>query len=736
MKIRLKLILSVLITFLLFSVAFGQVDITKNNIDKWVGDDVLLVKETVSLQNESACKNIVCSFKKEGKYFLFAFVSSPKNKKISVYIDGKKQKSGILSPQADGWQMCELKSKDDNAANPITFSSGEHTITFSNGTGEVPLVEEITLGTTPEDLRIDRKEFFAWYNSLKNNVLPDNFSEKNDKNQLDEKMMQSSATEAMLGDDPKYKYNGYIAQPFTYTYRGKFYIKAGVYTEFYTSNPSPSGTDPVMHLYLESNPGAYSWADDDGGGGRMSRIATSIYVSGYYSLVVRAFSTSSYGTVDIYQNGSRIQAGATVAGNVYWVDASLTSGLKNYFTCNPYRSSYRVPDTYLWIMQGYHTQPIKAWNDDYNQSGGGNYNFGWASRIKSELSDVNWMLVSAYSTSSNGTCDMYGGNNMSNIVGPFPFPELKEDDAIKTADADAAYNCISWSGGRTNLGRYFWPPDPAWPTNLWYDPRGDKQSFDNFYGNINSSGISTPRFSGAITYVPTTNSSESIVDLWATTSTPPHDYTHASVRKPGDNFMHGYDWESKPGGGTRTLHPRTDLRGDAYGNVVEYYKQAGTLLANNYNTENKSGTVEALSSLTYDEAQKINTLISEVSADEKSLFNSYYQGWKNTWNSKELIYLNNPAEFFKSEAYKRLAQYCIKNKATAAVMLIKKCMDGDYLAGKSICEMNLFDNAKAIMEKTRLESPHGQITAEKLFVADTEKSGWTRFIKNLLAENY
>jgi len=155
------------------------------------------------------------------------------------------------------------------------------------------MVDEVVFGQSLNDLKIDRKSFFEWYYSLKNNVLPDNYLEKKASGELMIETQESLYKASVLGEEPYYKYSGYINQPYTYTYRGTFYIKSGVYTEFHTANPNPSSTDPVMYLYSESDPVSYSWSNDDGAGNLQSRIATPIYSTGYYHLVIRSYSTYS-----------------------------------------------------------------------------------------------------------------------------------------------------------------------------------------------------------------------------------------------------------------------------------------------------------------------------------------------------------------------------------------------------------------------------------------------------------
>jgi len=742
-----------LLSFCLLNAVLGQEEIVKEHFNRNIGDGIVLLKEIDLVKNVNAYKSYLFSVEKRGAYYISAFVSGMQNQNINVYIDGKALKTGLLQPQIDGWQMCSVLSKEGNASIPIQLSSGEHTIMFSYETGEVPLIDEIALATSPEDSKIDRKAFFSWYNSLKNSMQPIDNAKKKEKSGLEEEAMKSTAMEAVLGQEPYYKYTGYIDQPFTYTYRGRFWIKAGVYTVFHTSNASPSSTDPVMHLYLESNPVSYSWSDDDGGGGMHSRIATTISVSGYYGLVVRAYSTSSYGTVNVYQNGSVIKTGAVVAGNVYYCNSDITSGLKNYFTCNPYRSSYRKPDTYLGIIQTRsHTSPIRAWNDDYGQQGG-NYNWGWASRIKSDLADVNYMFVSAVSTSENGNCDIYGGNNISDIVGLPEFPYLKADDAIKSANATPPlttpyYNCISWTGGSSH--QWWWPPSPG---NPFYTPVSVLKCFDNYYANMAATGVYTPRYFDPVNpawdYTRTgATYSNSIVDLWHNPNFPfDSGYTHGSCRKPTNNHMHGYDWESKPGVSTRTFHPRHDLKGFgewSYGDVKYYYIKSGPAGASSRETTDAEAiaagyqVIPPREQLSSEETLKLNSLINSVSAQDRSLFTKYKSALDyELKNNKTLMIHSNPAFYKQTKEYQAFIAHCKQLGDNALPLLfIVISSDDHFIYREAINDMCYAKYGHILQEIVDDYVYRGQYTEDGKFIGFSHENTFIKFAKRILNEKF
>ncbi|MFC1476704.1 hypothetical protein ACFL5S_01940, partial [Fibrobacterota bacterium] len=473
-----------------------------------------------------------------------------------------------------------------------------------------------------------------------------------------------------------------------------------------------------------------------GGSDRHSRIATTIYSSGYYRLVVRAYSTSSYGTVDIYHNGSRIQAGATVAGNVYWCNSGISSGLKNYFTCDPYRSSYRKPDTYLWIMQGRsHTNPIKAWNDDYGQSGGGNYNWGWASRIKSELEDINWMLVSAWSTYNNGVCDLYGGNEQGTTTGYIPY--VKIDDAIKSADASDQYNCISWSGGVTR--EWFWPPDDD---NPYHVPGNPLQSFDNYYNNWDPDlQQKVYRHGGTCWDYTRTGAtySDAVIDLWWWKAT--GSIMHASCRKPVDNYMHGYDWESKIATFNRLFHPRDDIRGGQYGDTAYYYIRSYSAAGSKEMTDAEAiaaglQVVPPREQFSSEETLKLNRLINSVPAQDRSLFTKYKKALEHEIkNNEELQMHSNPDFYRKTEEYQDLIGHC-KNMGDKALPLLFTIINSDdHFIYRAMINDLCRERYGHILREIIDDYVHnGQYTPEGKFIGFSHRNTMIKYAKRILNE--
>jgi len=82
-----------------------------------IGDGVVLLKEIINNKDNSAYLSFVLSVHKTNRYYMKAFVSTPVNREIYVYIDKRPFKFGVLTPQKNGWQICVLKTKDGNSVN-------------------------------------------------------------------------------------------------------------------------------------------------------------------------------------------------------------------------------------------------------------------------------------------------------------------------------------------------------------------------------------------------------------------------------------------------------------------------------------------------------------------------------------------------------------------------------------------------------------------------------------------
>lgn len=717
---------------------FSQEEIVKEHFNKDIGDGIVLLKEIDHVKDEVTFKTMVVTLKQGGEFYLSTFILSPKNQVIDVFVDDNRFQKRVLVPHKNGWQTCLLQSKKSEGMTLLKLLSGEHKITFSNGTAVVPIVDEIKLSTSLSGVDFNKRDFLNWHNSLKSNTLPPNYTEQKNKGLVSITNNQIATKNLTLGESPLYKYTGYLDINYSYTYRGRMQLVKGLYAQFWTENPS-AGTDPVMYVYKENDPENYSWTNDDGNGNLQPRLDLRITNTGYYAIIVRSYGPLSSGTADVVYNNTTIQSGATIAGNVYSLDETITSGLKNYFTCSP---NFTSKDTYMWLFQSGSLGQIRAYNDDY-YSTSGNFDWNYYSRIKSSLTHVDHVLVAAYSSSGNSVCDLYLGNNMSNIM-PY-FENLEADDAIKSADASGTYNCISWSGGVTR--EWFWPPSPG---NPYYCATSVRKCFDNYYANRTEGGVYTPRHLGTCWDYTRTGAtySNSIVDLWHNPNFPfDSGYTHGSCRKPANDHMHGYDWESKPGDLTRTFHPRHDLKSFGtwdYGDVKYYYKYAsGTALASKEMTDAEAiavglQVVPPREQFSSDEALKLNNLINSVSVKDSELFTKYREALDyELKNNMALRIHSNPAFYKQTKEYQAFITHCKKLGDKALPLLFRIISSDDHFIYREAINDLCYDEYGHILQEIVDDYVYnGQKTTDGKFVGFSHENTMMKFAKRILNEEF
>jgi hypothetical protein len=521
-------------------------------------------------------------------------------------------------------------------------------------------------------------------------------------------------------DNPQGDYIHEVNVNFSYTFYKTFYFTAGTQVVFETKKADPYASDPYMYLFRCNEPIYLStWADDDGGAGRQSKISATIQNTDFYILLVRAYNSSYPGTSDLWKDGSLYASDIPVAGTALYCGDIVTSDSLNFFTCR------LIGDSRLWLQSYYTGNGIVAYNDDYG--GPGDFGWGMASRVRARVYRIRYAIASAYQSAiPTGTCDVFMCCRDSAVMSSFP--KLKADDAIRSAPESSAYNCISWAGGRTDLGRYFWPPDSA---NPW---RGatDLESFDNFFGN-RKGGQTLVRYNGAMNYTRNgANTGNAAVALWALNGK----YTHASVTKPGNDHPHGYDWESKPGGLMRTFHPRDALEGDGYGAIVAYYRWDGT---RSYGTPPAApateGTQEPMAEVEraeFGEAdqQKLHELLRRVPDEVIQEFDRLYQAWAKTWNDPQLQIHSDPRMFARSLEYESLVAYCRERGRMVWPLLFDRYFRGDELTMNPIEDLTFAEHPN-LMTETREKNLRPATGA-----IPSQSANWARYVSGILSLLY
>ena len=600
----------------------------------------------------SSSRVYVIDVPRQNYYYVSTLVNMQLEQSFKTYID----ESGLdyLFPSKTGWQYAYVKT-------PALLTAGKHAIRFSGPGPMIPMVDEIAAGTTPLTGKAEAPEAVL---SFLNKV-----------EQLKQQPVLASAGQDETGDltnkvlpNPEGLYDHAIDTNFTYSHYSTVYLSAGSHT-FTTSG---STINRSLTVFNPSNY-TYSWSNVNGGPGGESGLYLYVGLAGYYSVMLRPY-TSGSGTTNIILDGTTIVSGAIVGGRTYAM-STVKGGPLNFFTCRLIGGDTRM------IASRYFASSARGYNDDYS-GGGGDWSWGLASRIKKDFSgsdSVQYGFVCSYSPTSTGISDVYLGNANSEVNSTnYPeFPMLKPDDAIRTANNTNQYNCTSWAGGVTST--WIWPPS-NYSTYSCSSSSSDIACFDNYFGN------NPARYPGAWTYTRTgATVSNSVVDLWKLNGY----FTHASVRKPGNNHPHGYDWESKPGGTARTFHPRFALTNlnFGYGAVTNYYihtggygRNAAASFETDLDAVRAGVAIIDKASLTQGAEKKLQQLTRQVEFSFNSHFNELYEAWKNTWVSNAIY--GDPAAYCQNAEYKALAAYAQKDTRHAMYLVFDKFVGGDHLIGE------------------------------------------------------
>ncbi len=624
-----------------------------------------------------------------GTYSIAVVSNLQSGASLPVIVDDRSSSFRINAAES-GWQKTTVSALTKNDAAGLYLTAGRHTIKLSLAGNIPPLVDQVSFSRSGSHAELDAnwQQFSSrlaqWKQEQPVSIAPaaDKYQPSFDK----------------VLSNPEGNYDHAIDTGFTYSTFQWVYLTAGTTYTFATNN---STKDPVLHLFDPANIDTRSWYDDDYNGTWESNLVVNITVSGSYALLLRPYYASQSGTTNVTQNGVPIISNTPIGGQRF--ATTLRTGNLNYFTA---KLSGVNPDTRIFTLLTSGSS-VTGYNDDYYNASGGTWNWSLCSRIKKNYAAASsYVYVCAYNTSKTGNCDVY----MGNIAATLPtsgeagnFPLLKGEDAIQTAPSTGTYNCIAWSGGITTS--WEWPPS-NWST--WYVAGNPLAGFDKYYSN-------TPaRFPGAWNYTRTgATVSNSVVDLWKTAS----DYTHASVTKPGNNNPHGYDWESKPGGFDRTLHPRNALQNaNWYGSVSNYYKPTGTyarlpIAAGTFETDmdavNAGVAVIDRASLTNGAQEKLRSMLSRTDASFINKFNELYAAWDKT--KAKNASLSDPSMYCRNTEFENLAAFSQKNTTAAMLLSFDKFVNnGDHYIGELVLLLTTNQYGRLLTEvrTERLENPN------------------------------
>ena len=706
------------------SEAVEIVGVEKHFMDDGLGGECILKNVKLTVDGQTVGRTFEVEVPEEGRYYVTAWVMGIHGQKgiqpLQVYFDAQTRPIGDLKMPESGWQCVQL-------ANRIFLTKGTHSFSFRHKGPTVPGVEFVRLAKREADAVISDVHYRNYIEHLKTQRLPDDYAQlKNDRG------LKKPAT-----PDPETDYAYALNADISYTYHlALSFPTAGTNVVFETKKQNPTASDPVMYFYHCSDAAnGGSWVDDNGGEGLQSKIDCTTQLSGVHMLVIRSRLSSYPGTSDLWIDGSLYAEDVAVAGKrLTCFDYMNKTGELNYFTCKLASGSR----TGLWVTSGTsHLGPIKDGGHCWNFPG--DFNWGYASRIRETFSPaIGAVLVAEYcSYHPTGQCDVYMAlDNWDRY--PYQFPDLEDDDAIQSSPSSGDYNCYSWSGGRTDLGQEFNPSDPystgppaGVNLNEWYD-EDPLTAFDKFYGNT------PPRYEGAPTYTRTgATAGNAEVALWKRNL-----YEHASVRKPANDQPHGYNWESKMGGGPRIMHPHA-VGCSWWGEIDEYYRRGSAKIAGALAKRSGAGMtlVESVAAgltiipkvaFSDSEKAKLTKLIDGLPENVRQSFNARYEAWKATWTDPKLILHSNPEFFVQSGEYKRFLEYCRKQDKAIWPLLFQKFGQGDGLVRIPLGILIGADYGYIGIEVME-EVARNRYTLEGAYIAPSPKANWMRYLKRLLA---
>jgi hypothetical protein len=518
--------------------------------------------------------------------------------------------------------------------------------------------------------------------------------------------------------NPEGEYSHAIDTAFVYSHFSSIWLTPGTYV-FTTSGSTVSRSLAVFN----SSNFTQSSSNVNSGPGGESSVTMFVSSSAFYRILLRPTSSGASGTTNILQNGSVIVSNAVIGGKYYSMP-TLRGGDMNFFT------SKITGDTRIFTSR-FPASSIRGYNDDYS-GGGGNWPWGLASRIKKNfngIDSVQYTFVCAYSPATTGVCDIYMGCGNSNLhqLEPNNFPNLTDDDAIRSASASGNYNCIAWSGGITNS--WVWPPSSLSTYNC--SNNNILLCFDNFYSN------NPVRYPGAWNYTRTgATVNNSVVDLWKTASS----YTHASVSKPGNNHPHGYDWESKPGGTNRTFHPRNALnQPNWYGAVSNYYRPTGTF-ARTAGVENAITSdadairmglaVHQKGVLSQMTNEKLTGLLAGISPGIINAFEVLYKRWSDTKTANSS--LSDPWQYCQNREYKTLENFANANHYPVMLLIFDKFVRSeDHLCGNLLLSLTL-ERYGRLLDEVKAEYLRNPYDDEGNYILPDDHRNGVLYIEKIL----
>lgn len=686
------------------SQTIAEVNYFSNNSD--LGGDVVIKKNEIIIEGNNAIISFEVEVPVAGEYYANFWMFPTRLKDGSYYNYSVSVNGCILrdriEPTIGDWHDITLSGN-----RKISLNKGINTIAVIGVVPDIPNVEHVKLSLNMQDASIDAAKYNNYKLAAKrasieysrgiSSVIP-----YSGVDTLSFNPIYRINTQTSTSDNPLYNYKYALGLIIRYTFYKKVHFTKG---ELITISTSGIDNFPyVLEFFNAANPNNHSKSYVAYDNNLMS-LTDTIPETGNYYVRVRS-----------YKNGHRGLCNLNINNINYYDSIPIYSiGVRCKYEKNKIYNTFtsnNTSDPFIWIGEGFDIpEKIFFCNDNYSISGG-NFYWGQNARIKRFFTrETHTVLLScAYSSNPDGRCDLYMKCKNNGTMADFP--NLKADDAIQSAPQTSQYNCISWSGGITSY--WEWPLDTL---SSYYSPN-PLVAFDNFYASRGLTRIGATANNG-------------VVALWASVDAfGNREYTHASVKRGADNNLHGYDWESKAGANVRLFHPRDDLNGPSYGQIVEYYIKSPSSLSSSRTIEEEiaDGTARIeYVNLTADEKDYLQNNIQAVDTSIKRQFDTVYDRWRRV---AENSVCSNPKQLSNCQEYRDVLALCNSHRELL-YSIYDKVGKGEFVATILVADLT-FNSNSTIIKSVRESS----ITSDNRSDVKTIRpllSNYVAYIKELLA---
>lgn len=626
------------------------------------GGDVVIKK----LFNEDSDSNTVVSFEVESKddceYCMSAWICPSCGvggdfQKYQVSVNGM-MTDKVIIPLKQEWHSASLSGNGK-----IKLQSGKNIVSILGELPFYPNVEHIRLSRYAENAKIDSRAYETFKSGIEQENAKACNTKENDKSDAYATMIGSlGEDDDDYTEDPLYDYTYAKDVSFRYTFHTTLTIRNKEPLTVTTKSYDNCGH--ILFVYgLNSTPVSVSSMSNSAG---IASVTIPVEAVGKYSIMVRPVMNNKSGFCDVDVNGIASYKRVPITSCVYICNqddrqeyntfvVNKGGGLSGRARITIEEQDGLISKVYT-SATGYLDDSDYKWNDN--------------ARIRCQYKrPVHYISLSAKdSFYPEGTCDLYAKCPNSElylattVVGNTPvlnFPELHKYEAIQSSRQSYEYNCVSWSGGITSF--WCWPPDEESP---FYN-ENPLVAFDNFY------------YLRGLTRRNATKDN-AVVALWGKKDEKGAViYTHASVKE-GDGNMHGYDWESKPGSMMRTFHPRADLKGFSYGEILEYYTLDSNVVKSKSFIEKIADGEIAIEYEDFDD-NELNTISNNISGIDQMLLNE----WETLYTVCKSVFENtvysNPSEITSCSEFDVILRYIEKNK-DCVYMVFDRLSHGEFTA--------------------------------------------------------